>query len=65
MALVVNTLAAGLLVSTPASTPSRLGYRASVSMGLHDLKAKTMAGDELEMRSLAGKQVVALNVASK
>ena len=59
--LVVSSLAAGLLIGTPANA----GYRASVSMGLYDLKAKTMAGEELSMSDLKGKQVVAVNVASK
>ena len=35
--LVVSSLAAGLLIGTPANA----GYRASVSMGLYDLKPDT------------------------
>ena len=63
MALVLGaTMAAALLIGTPSARSGR----ASVCMGpLHDLTAKAMDGAEVDLKSLAGKNVVALNVASR
>ena len=61
MALLVGALTSGLLVGTPATGCCS----SAVQMGLHDVKAKTMAGAELDLGTLKGKKVLALNVASK
>jgi len=59
--LLLSGLAAGLLVGSTAPRSSR----AHTTMGLYDLTAKTMQGKDLGLSTLKGKQVVALNVASK
>jgi len=63
MALLLSSLATGLLVGSPVSP--RYSRAAVATMGLHELTAKTMSGNELAMSSFAGKQVLALNVASR
>ena len=55
-------LTSGLLIGTPAAHSARA---TTACMGLHDLTAKTMAGDDLKLSELSGKKVVALNVASR
>ena len=61
--LLAATMASALLVGV---TPASLRHnRASVSMGLHELTAKGMDGTDLELKTLAGKNVIALNVASR
>ena len=64
MALVLLTsLAAGLHIGTPAM---RANTRAGCPiLGLHDLSAKAMDGTDIDLSSLSGKKVIALNVASK
>ena len=61
MALLLTALAtSGLLVGSPA-----LRRTPTINMGLHDLSAKGMDGTEVALKDLAGKKVLALNVASK
>jgi len=61
--LATALFATGLLVGHHA--PVRGCGRAAARMGLHDLTAKAMDGSELALASLAGKNVIALNVASR
>lgn len=63
MALILAaTLTSGLLIGAPVNIQSRTSV---CTMGLHDLTAKAMDGTDVELKSLAGKNVIALNVASK
>ena len=59
--LTICVLPLGLLLGTGSQRPAR----SITTMGLHELSATTMAGEELAMSSLKGKRVVAVNVASK
>ena len=62
--LLAATLTSSLLIGAPAT--NRFINRATGScMGLHDLSAKGMDGTEVDLKSLAGKKVIALNVASR
>jgi hypothetical protein len=69
MALVLAaTMTAGLTAGarTPMMMASRAAVRSSVvNMGLHELQAKMMDGTEIELSAFKGKQVLALNVASR
>ena len=60
--LLLGGISAGLLVGSSAPRCSR---GEAAMMGLHDLTATTMKGEELALSELKGKKVVALNVASK
>ena len=62
MALVLAaTLTSALLIGAPTTRPSR----AAVCMGLHELSANGMDGTKVDLKSLAGSNVIAGNVASK
>ena len=63
MLVIATSMATALLVGAPTSTAA--GGRAAVRMGLHELTAKGMDGTEVELKTLAGKNVIALNVASR
>ena len=66
MALLIATMASGLLIGAPMTVQSRVESRVeSIYMGLHDLSAKGMDGTDIDLKTLAGKKVIALNVASK
>ena len=59
--LLCATLASGLIVGAPGRT---MHSRAcDVSMSLHALSATGMDGAEVDLKSLAGKRVIAVNVA--
>ena len=60
--LLAVSFASALTIGGPAIRNSRVS---PICMGLHDLSAKTMDGSDLELKTLAGKKVIALNVASK
>ena len=68
MALVLAaTMTAGLTAGarTPMMMASRAVRSSVVNMGLHELRAKMMDGTEIELSAFKGKQVLALNVASR
>lgn len=66
MALLVTTLASGLAIRGGAPLLATRSLRSSrVCMALHDLTATGMDGTEVPLKSLAGKNVLALNVASR
>ena len=65
MALMIGaTMGFGLLVGAPAAALKPMRH-SSAYMGLHTLTAKGMDGTEVELKSLAGSKVIAVNVASK
>ena len=58
----VAAAASGLLIGSPAALQP---HRACVNMGLHDITAKGMDGTDVDLKTLSGKKVIALNVASR
>lgn len=58
MMLIATT---GLLLGSAPVRPAR----SALCMGLHDLTAKAMDGTDIALNTLAGKKVIALNVASR
>ena len=61
--LLAATMASGLLVGAPGQLVHSSGRASALSMSLHALTATAMDGAEIKLDSLAGKRVIALNVA--